>query len=136
MVKKIIFLLFISQSLYAGVWTYDIDGTIDFKTSSLRNTTYNTIILRVSSESVGGVWKQDFAAYSGTGTATAAFYRVNISLNYTVNGISERDKLDTTINNTISNTNVKACNIEIFNGYCKRAQEADIPIVPVKSYIK
>jgi hypothetical protein len=132
---RIFLILLLACPVFAGVWTYDVTGYMDFKTNALRDTTYNTIILYTFPTSYFNVYKSDFSAQTGTTTATA-FYRITICANYTIKEITKRDNIDTALNSVILNSNVKACNIKLFDAYCKVSSETAKLDIAVKEYIK
>jgi len=131
----LLLLLLLACPVFAGVWTYDITGYMDFKTNALRNTTYNTLILYSSSITYFNIFKTDFSAQTGTTTATA-FYRITVCTNYTFKDTIKRDNIAIALGDVILNSNVKACNIKIFDAYCKVSSETVKADVLIKEYIK
>jgi len=124
--KKITFLLFFLSSISFATM-YDIIGYMDFKTKSLRDTTYNSINSNKGSlyiDYIGIISKTDFATQTGTTTANA-FYRVWINYNFKVN--SKLTPIKDIFINIFSNTNTIGYDITIFNSHNDLPGERNIP---------
>jgi len=135
LLQIIAFCSILFSPVFAGTWTYNVQGYMDFKTQALRDTTYNVAALRITSTTAGGISKINYAAQTGTTTASA-FYRLDIDVNYTVGCIEDRNAIDTAINNVLANANVKGCKIDIKNTYCKQAEESPKADVVIRTYTK